>query len=123
MDKPNPWLTSMALAFLALTAAGIVLDRNAALLATLAFLSFASILFAVLEPRLTGNVVASATSLSVTLRDRAENQLRIADLELQVGNVQRLNEVFELTEALEDERGDNPADGELLNGQEGSHGE
>lgn len=105
MEKPNPWLAGCAAVFLVLTTLSVLLDRAPALTGALAFLGFASILFAVLEPRLTGNVTASPTKLAVSLVPRVEREVREAEREVDTGRVRDLDDALQLPPASDHREG------------------
>ena len=103
MEKPNPWLLGAAAVFLVLTSAGVVLDRAAGLTGGLAFLGFASVVLAVLEPRLTGDVSASPTRLAVTLTPRATQVLQDAEHQVEAGRVTGIGARLPSAESSADE--------------------
>lgn len=94
MNRAHPWMLALAIGFFALALLGMLLQKDPALLGTLAFLSFAAMLIAVLEPRLTGKVSASPLSgIEVTLIDRVAAEVIQGEKELEDGELRSLLEL------------------------------
>ncbi|MEY2453555.1 MAG: hypothetical protein QOD92_3129 [Acidimicrobiaceae bacterium] len=91
---PNPYLAAGAAALMALTLLAVLLDRNPAMTSGLAFLGVVLLLFAVLIPRMSGDVTLSPGGLRFSIGALEPDQLERASEQLQAGEVVPVTELI-----------------------------